>query len=365
MNLKANVLKQLADNQQILLTFKYNNIPIYSNTFRQYCQTLRRKVWKEYLTFEVGDYVLTSNNKIYKVMLKGDTPTQSEPNLISTSIFETKDGYKWEFVALCESDNIVDFLTPQTMPLPVYDSYKPNVNVQTISYLQMDKGCLLKVDVEAGGKGYDKNAKVEVVGDGRGCQVELVLNEYNGSIEGVKILNAGVGYSTMQFNITPNTYTNPASLKPIISPLMQTKADFFEVLCKIQPNTIPNNFIYNSIEVQRLSTPSPYPQFKQTLILQLETTSNFHFGENIVCGNNKAIVLSTYNNIIEVAKDSVFKVGDVIQGMLNAYSNKIIKIQQCNYTPKVEEVLKSITLEDRHFISKQLNSYRIRHKLKE
>ena len=361
-NLKANVLKQLTNNQQILLTFKHNETQIYSHTFRQYCQTIKRKVWKANSVFNLGDYVLTSTNKIYKVMAKGSL-TQQEPNLISTSIFETKDGYKWEFVALCESDELVDFLTPETMPLPVYDSYKPNSNVHAISYLQKDKGSLVQVEIEANGKGYTKNAKVEVIGDGYGCEVQLVLNEYNGCVEDVIILKMGSGYSTMQLNIIADIFTNPASLKPILSPLSQTKAEFLEILCKIHPNTIPNDFIYNNIEVQRLSIPSAYPQFKRTLILELESQTNLKLGESVVSGDKTAIVLASYNNIIEIANNSRFQVGDVIRGSINDNLNKISKIQQRDYNPQVEEVLKSIKLDKNElFQTGQINSYRMREK---
>lgn len=362
-NLKANVLKQLTNNQQILLTFKHNETPIYSHTFRQYCQTIKRKVWKANSAFELGDYVLTSTNKIYKVTTKG-SKTKQEPNLIYTSIFETKDGYKWEFVALCESDELVDFLTPETMPLPVYDSYKPNSNVHTISYLQKDKGSLVQVEIEASGKGYSKNAKVEVVGDGSGCEVQLVLNDYNGCVEDVIILNMGSGYSTMQLNIVSDTFTNPASLKPVLSTLSQTKAEFLEILCKIHPNTIPNDFIYNNIEIQRLPAPSTHPQFKRTWILELDKETNYKLGESVVCNNNKAIVLASYNNIIEVPYNSGFQVGNVICGSINNNLSKISKIQQCDYNPQIEEVLKSVKLDkDELFQTGQINSYRIRHKL--
>ena len=305
------LLKELR-NGKMWFVFYYKGLPVYAKLLTQYAFVVPRKDWKADKTYEQGDYILTSSNKVYKCMLAGDGKVTKEPNLVIPDVFRTEDNYCWKFWDTLRVDQTAPFLTASEIPLVTYNTEKPNREADLMSILDGSKGSLIGVDILDGGKGYiadeydgiirqlqiyitstttkpettlssyvnyfdnatgmwktDKSrydldlafrhqinqtssTEVSVVGDGYGAEVAIRVNPYNGKITDVVIVAEGSDYTYMGLKATKSDGGN-AELVAHITPANDTKWDDCKPMLYaiFQKNIVETDFIFDEAKIIR------------------------------------------------------------------------------------------------------------------
>lgn len=161
--------------------------------------------------FESSFYVFTSNNKIYKCLdnNKGIASTE-EPDSSSLSPFTTADGYKWQLMFDISSSTLTFW--QDSMLIPAKELTVDDSSVQWNVQSNAIPGTIDAIKVENAGSGYLSVPSVNITGDGTGATATAILN--GNVISKIVITNRGSGYTYANVSITGN-----AILRAIISPI--------------------------------------------------------------------------------------------------------------------------------------------------
>ena len=156
----------------------------------------------------------------YKVYLCIDNnngrQSSVKPTGISTSIFNTADGYKWKYLYSLSDTDILKFLTRSYMP----------VNINSDVSAAAVGGQIQSFIISDGGSDYSSTSTLTLQGNGSNFAGTPIVS--GGSITGVTITNPGSGYSYA--NVTISGTGSNALLIPILSPYNGHGKDLYENL---------------------------------------------------------------------------------------------------------------------------------------
>lgn len=156
-------------------------------------------------------YVMTEDYNVYKCIGNaGGGASTTKPTGVSSSTFETADGYIWKYMYTVTTAKALKFLTNDYIPVQTLstDDGTDQWDVQSAAV----DGAINFVKVTSGGSAYGSAPTVTISGDGTGATANCTIS--GGAVTKVTITNAGSGYTyaTAAFS------SGAAAATPIISP---------------------------------------------------------------------------------------------------------------------------------------------------
>lgn len=121
---------------------------IAGRVYQQYSNLLNIDVQSD-----VRNYVLTSNDNVYKCIFNNAGGVSTiEPTGVSTSIFDTADGYKWKFMYTITGAEALKFVTPDFIPVKriAVDDSSAQFTVQQAAA----NGAIHTINIVASGNNY-------------------------------------------------------------------------------------------------------------------------------------------------------------------------------------------------------------------
>jgi len=163
-------------------------------------------------------YVLTPEYNVFKCLSNnGGVPSTVMPNiLVTTTHFQTADGYIWKYMYTLTAEEKLRFLTTDFMPVRTITE-NDNSQQWLVQENAID-GAIHVIDVTNAGSGYTANdVVVSITGDGFYANAFAVLNTASNTISSIIIDNLGYGYTYANVALTSSVGTG-ASARAIISP---------------------------------------------------------------------------------------------------------------------------------------------------
>lgn len=163
-------------------------------------------------------YVLSSEHNVYKCLSNnGGAPSTVMPNiLVTTTHFQTSDGYIWKYMYSLNAEEKLRFLTSSFIPVKTIEqsdnSQQWNVQENAID------GAIHIIKVLNGGSNYSANdVVVHIVGDGLYANAFAVLNTVSNTVQSIVVDNLGYGYTHANVTLL-SSYGSGASVRAVISP---------------------------------------------------------------------------------------------------------------------------------------------------
>lgn len=163
-------------------------------------------------------YVMTSNYSVYKCLFNNNgAPSTVEPNItITTTHFQTSDGYIWKFMYQLTAEERLRFLTPSFLPVKTLEE-----NDNSTQWVVQDNaidGAIHVIQVTNGGSNYTANdVGVVITGDGLYANAFAVVNTSSNTIQSVIIDNLGYGYTKANISFR-SALGSGAAARAVISP---------------------------------------------------------------------------------------------------------------------------------------------------
>lgn len=163
-------------------------------------------------------YVLTSEHNVYKCLSNnGGAQSTVMPNiLVTTTHFQTSDGYIWKYMYSLNAEEKLRFLTPSFIPVKTIlegdNSQQWNVQENAID------GAIHVIKVLDGGSNYSANdVVVSISGDGLYANAFAVLNTVSNTVQSIVVDNLGYGYTHANVTLSSGVGSG-ATARAIISP---------------------------------------------------------------------------------------------------------------------------------------------------
>lgn len=317
--------------------------------------------------FGTSFYALTlPENRVYLCVSNNNGAASTvKPTGVSTSVFETSDGYKWKFMYALTDADLLRFFTANFMA----------VNENVDARLTAIGGSIENFEIVDGGTGYypvgsDYPSNITVIGNGTGFAGYPIVNGEQGTITGIEITNVGNGYTIAKTLVT-GLGTN-ANIRPIISPpkghgynnAAQLGASYVMINSRLDyaegAGDFPTVNDYRRIGIIRnpLSYATGNVAHEATLdasyTMQLANVYGAYDTDEIIRGtnsNSNAIIVSatvnTESNTAIVRYSStnsdtdllVFELGETVVGNTNSTSGIITAITVPEVLPYTGEVL--------------------------
>ena len=163
-------------------------------------------------------YVITSEHNVFKCLSNNNcAPSTVMPNiLVTTTHFQTADGYNWKYMYTLTAEEKLRFLTPSFMPVKTL-AQSDNSQQWIVQENAID-GAIHIINVTNAGSGYTANdVVVSITGDGLYANAFAVLNTASNTISSIIIDNLGYGYSYANVTLISSVGSG-ASARAIISP---------------------------------------------------------------------------------------------------------------------------------------------------
>ena len=163
-------------------------------------------------------YVITSEYNVFKCLSNNDgAPPTVMPNiLVTTTHFQTADGYIWKFMYTLTAEEKLRFLTSAFMPVRTITE-NDNSQQWLVQENSID-GAIHVINVTNGGSGYSANdVSVLITGDGFYANAFAVLNTSSNTVQSIVVDNLGYGYTYANVALLSNKGSG-ASARAIISP---------------------------------------------------------------------------------------------------------------------------------------------------
>lgn len=169
-------------------------------------------------------YVLTDDFNVYKCLANnyGANSSTKPTSTITTSSFQTSDGYVWKYMYTLTAEERLRFLTPLYMPVKTlaFDDNSTQWQVQDNSI----EGAIHSIVLTNAGSGYtSNNITITITGDGTDCNAYAVRNVTTNTISNIVVDNKGAQYTFANVTITGDG-TN-ANARAIISPTLGHGSD--------------------------------------------------------------------------------------------------------------------------------------------
>ena len=163
-------------------------------------------------------YVITSEYHVFKCLSNnGGVSSTVMPNiLVTTTHFQTSDGYIWKYMYSLNAEEKLRFVTTSFIPVKTLaesdNSQQWNVQENAID------GAIHVIKVTNGGSNYTANdVVVSIAGDGYYANAFAVLNTASNTVSSIVIDNLGYGYTYATVSLT-SSYGSGAAARAVISP---------------------------------------------------------------------------------------------------------------------------------------------------
>ena len=170
------------------------------------------------MLFRSNFYVITSEHHVFKCLdNNGGVISTVMPNiLVTTTHFQTSDGYIWKYMYSLTAEEKLRFLTTTFIPVRTIES-SDNSQQWNVQENAID-GALHIIKVTNGGSNYTANdVVVSITGDGHYANAFAVLNTTSHTVSSIVIDNLGYGYTYADVSLT-SAYGSGATARAIISP---------------------------------------------------------------------------------------------------------------------------------------------------
>lgn len=163
-------------------------------------------------------YVITDQYHVYKCLANnyGSNSTVQPTQVITSTHFQTEDGYIWRYMYTLDAAERARFTTTNFIPVRTVESDDNSTQYQVQD--QSVSGAIHNILVTNSGSGYTtNNIVVTITGDGADCNAYAVRNVTTNTVSSIIIDNKGSGYTYATVTFTSSNGTN-ASARAIISP---------------------------------------------------------------------------------------------------------------------------------------------------
>ena len=163
-------------------------------------------------------YIMTTDYNIYKCLSNnyGSMSTIQPNTTVTTSHFQTSDGYIWKYMYTLSAEERLRFLTPSFIPVKTipYSDGSTQWTVQS----QAVSGGIHVIEVTDGGSGYYTNTvSVVITGDGRDANAYALLNTTSQKVQSIVVDDVGYGYTYAAITLNSSNGVG-ATARAIISP---------------------------------------------------------------------------------------------------------------------------------------------------
>ena len=163
-------------------------------------------------------YVLTSDYNVYKCLSNNyGANSIIQPNTtITTTHFQTSDGYIWKYMYTVSAEEKLRFLTDSFMPVKTIPASDGSTQWEVQSHAV--KGAIHVIDVTNGGSNYYSNdVSVVITGDGKDANAYALLNTTSHTVSSIVVNNLGYNYTYANV-ILNSSNGSGATARAIISP---------------------------------------------------------------------------------------------------------------------------------------------------
>ena len=163
-------------------------------------------------------YVITSEYHVFKCLSNNyGVPSTVMPNiLVTTTHFQTADGYIWKYMYSLNAEEKLRFTTETFIPVKTL-SEGDNSQQWLVQENAIDGGIHV-IKVTDGGSNYTANdVVVSIVGDGQYANAYAVLNTTSNTVQSIVVDNLGYGYRYAQISLLSSVGAG-ATAKALISP---------------------------------------------------------------------------------------------------------------------------------------------------
>lgn len=147
-------------------------------------------------------YVVTDTLDVYKCLdNNNNSPSTDKPAGTSTAAFETSDGYRWKYMYTITTQQQINFMTADWMP--IQSLLKIDGSAQWMVQENAVDGAIESYRVVDGGSGYSSSnpPTVTVTGNGVNASAEVEIDDQTGKITSVKPSTIGSGYTQVTVTI--------------------------------------------------------------------------------------------------------------------------------------------------------------------
>lgn len=295
-------------------------------------------------------YVLTSENHVFKCLYNnGGAGSTVMPNiLVTTTHFQTSDGYIWKYMYSLNAEELLRFVTPTFIPVKTLvdndNSQQWNVQKNAID------GAIHIINVTNAGSNYTANdVSVKITGDGKFANAYAVLDTSAHSVKSIVVDNLGYGYTYATVTLT-SAVGYGATATAVMSPPGGHGSD---ALSELGGSYLVFNMQFKDSENGILTTHNDYRQ-----IAMVENPLSY--GTSNVCSTpvlSQLTTLTLNGTSVEYAEDEWVYQGSTFntaafKGYVTEWdsSNNIIKLSQTEGTP-TKDLLIGVNTSAGRFVS--------------
>lgn len=278
-------------------------------------------------------YVMTSEYHVFKCLDNNNgAPSTVMPNiLVTTTHFQTADGYVWKYMYTLNSDEKLRFMTPKF--IPVKTIYAADNSQQWNVQENARDGGIHVIKLTDNGTNYTANdVVVSITGDGQYANAFAVVNTTSNTIQTIIVDNLGTGYTHADVSIL-SSYGSGATAKAVISPPGGHGSD---ALTELGGSYLTFNIQLKDTEGGVLTTQNDY---RQIAIIE----DPYLYGTTTIASTMAASQLTTLSlngSSVEYMEDEwVFQGGSLDSATFKGFvvrwdsPNNTIKLSQTEGTP--------------------------------
>lgn len=278
-------------------------------------------------------YVITSEHNVFKCLSNNNGAASTVmPNiLVTTTHFQTADGYIWKYVYTLSAEEKLRFLTQSFIPVRTITE-NDNSQQWLVQENAID-GAIHVIKVTDGGSNYSANdVAVSITGDGLYANAFAVLNTASNTVQSIVVDNLGYGYTFANVAIS-SSYGSGATARAIISPQGGHCSD---PLTELGGSYLITNIQIRDTEGGVLTTHNDYRQISLIEDPQLYGTTTVSSAPAV----SQLTVLSLNGTSVEYVEDEWVYQGSSLQSsFFTGYvvewdsGNNVIKLSNTNGTP--------------------------------
>lgn len=278
-------------------------------------------------------YVLSSDFNVYKCLANnnGSQSTVMPASTITTTHFQTSDGYIWKYMYTLSAEDRLRFLTPNFMPVKTL--LENDNSTQWVVQDNAIDGGIHVIEVTNPGSNYTANdISVTITGDGRDANAFAVVNTTSNTIQSIIVDNLGYGYTRAMITLSSALGTGGAA-RAVISPIGGHGSD---PLTELGGSYLIFDIQLKNTEGGVLSTSNDYRQISLIEEPRVYGTANL-FSNSIA---NQLTILNLNGTSTEYIEDEWVYQGSSLttasfRGQVTEWDsgNNIIKLSQTEGTP--------------------------------
>lgn len=278
-------------------------------------------------------YVLTTDFNVYKCLSNNSnsTSTVMPSATITTTHFQTSDGYIWKYMYSLSAEDKLRFLTPNFMPVKTL--LENDNSTQWVVQENAIDGAIHTINVTNPGSGYTANdVTVTITGDGRDANAFAIINTTSNTVQSIVVDNLGYGYTYATVSLTSALGVS-ATARAVISPIGGHGSD---PLTELGGSYLVFDIQFRNTEGGILTTRNDYRQIALLEEPRVYGTANL-FSRAVA---NQLTVLNLNGTSVEYVEDEWAYQGSSLtaatfKGQITEWdtTNNIIKLSQTEGTP--------------------------------